>query len=1326
MIKIKIAVLLILFVLVVTRPAFSEQAPQADELSYSIHNIYLESESIGDEVYVTVQDKRGFIWIGTDNGIRKYDGYKFQHFNHDPANPSSLGSNFVFDIIEDSHGNLWFAGNKNISLYHEDTETFTVYDVTKGSIIRTLAEGPEGLIWFGGDKVGIQAIDPVKGDIVHEIHLEETARFDVRSIIADKNNPCLWIASGNGLFKLNTQNLHLEQLSLPPNFELGNETIRQALIDNQGNLWAATNQGILLYDPNSDSIKQFSANYSYPSPYENIRLVNDDIWSVFQDSDGAIWFGTGKSGLYRYNLFTHQFSHFASSRNQNDKFPPATIYNIFEDNQHSLWIPLNTFGVRRMSKTLDRFNKIVQSDGDENSLSLNNVLDIHEHSSGDIFIATDGGGLDRYNPQTGVFKHYRHEPDNPHSISSDSVISMAEDKLGQIWVGTWAGGLNLLNTRTDKFTRITKNTENSGKLGLANNNIFRIEVLPDGRLLLSVWTLGLQIYDPLTGIFESYFSSDIDSLTGIQNSAINDFEASSDGTYWLAGVNGLEKLDVAKREFTYYLSDDTYGTIYDVLTDTNGHLWLASSQGLTYFEPETKFTKQYTKKDGLSDNFVVSLEQDSNGDIWIGTRAGLNRFTPYTESFKVFDLGDGIAGMQFNRFSHLSAKNGDLYFGSAGGISVFNPSNTRQNEQAPDVVITSVELFQQPVSIGEDSILKKSIGVSKEIRLDYGQRDITFEFAALNFISPENNSYQYRLDGLEDTYTTVDSSRRRARYTNLDSGEYTFLVKGSNNDGVWNNQDTSISLIINKPWWETWWARFLFILFVLSCIKWQSDKSKRRRDILTQMVNEKTEVLNKVNSELAKASKVAQQLNVELEQRVEKRTAELSIEVEERRIAEAKMFHMAFHDPLTNLPNRQWLIKHLQDLLQKCQNNSAFTFALMFLDGDKFKYINDSRGHSFGDKVLIEAAQRLQILLPECCQAVRLGGDEFIVVVEGDITEAKMLLFGNKVISAFESPLSVENATVPFMMSIGIVICDYRYTLTEEVLRDADIAMYKAKETGRGLCQLFDENMREDMLETIELETDMLKGLENEEFFVVYQPIVNLKTRRVEGFEALARWQHPSKGLISPERFISLAEESGFILQIGEWVLNKALKQLKIWQNDANLTHKISMAVNLSAKQLSDVGLVDVVKEALASHHIDGKYLKLEITESALMENTTEVRRVLNELHTCSIDFAIDDFGTGYSSLAYLGQLPVQFLKIDRMFVSALTDNTLDNQNAIEIVSAIISLAHSLNVHIVAEGIETNQQRKILNDYDCLLGQGSFFSEPLDSNTATKFLLNYH
>lgn len=1298
----------------------NEQVSPASFVNYSlnVHDLYLQNGLLDDAAYSTVVDKQGFLWIGTDNGLRRYDGYKLKHFTHDPDDPTSLGSSQAEKLLIDHNDVLWVAGKK-LSQYHPATESFTVFNVTDFRTIHTLFEDIDGLLWLGGDGFGLKALDPQAGKVVRQLFEGDSGSHDrtvIQQIIQDSNPDYLWIASGGGLYKVNRLSLDYQRYSLPGDMEAGVNSIRDLLIDDKGTLWIASHEGVMAMNRETRQVKRYRA-----GDVTKGQLSSDSIWSIFQDSKGQIWFGTDKTGVHRYNPSGDNFIYYPASNSDKRALPAASVFDIYEDRQDSLWLSFNNFGVRRISPSMEKFSILQHKDGVSNSLALNNVLDLHEDEHGHIFIATDGQGLDKFDPVTGLYTHYVHDPNDPNSISSDSVLAIADDNRGRIWIGTWNGGINIFDKQKETFSHIKRDFSLPENKRLDNNNIFRIEPMADGRMLLSVWASGMQIYDPETGTFESYFPSSTGSESGAKNSMINDFVADGKGHYWVAGNGGLQLFDPDSKTFKSYANSSLFDIIYDVYPEPSGALWIASSQGFFHFDPVTEKLVAYSMEQGMSDNFAVSIEKDDEGYIWLGTRSGLNKFDPKSQTFQVFDSGDGLAGMQFNRYSHLHTSKGEMYFGGTAGISRFNPNHLPRNSFKPDIVFTGLELFQKTVVPGENALIQQPINEIRKVVLNYDQRDITFEFAALNFISSNNNKYRYKLEKLENSWTEVDSNRRRVRYTNLDPGHYTFMVVGSNNDNVWNPTPATIALTVLRPWWMTWWARTLFALCILLVtimfLRWLSLSNERKRILLSKMVVEKTRELEKANCTVL-------ELNAELESRVEKRTAELNIEITERRTAEAKLFHMAFHDALTGLPNRSWLIQHLQDLIEKNQDQQGPTFALMFLDGDKFKQINDSLGHSVGDQVLIAVARRLEYLLPEPYHAVRLGGDEFTVIAQGHVTDRNVRMLGKSIVNAFETPLEVNGLKVPFRLSIGMVMGGQQYTKPEQVLRDADIAMYKAKEMGRGNCQLFDKRMREQTMETIELETDIAQAVSKGQMFVVYQPIIDMPSGKLVGFEALLRWEHPQKGFISPEKFIPIAEESGQINEIGCWVLEQACLQLKAWQDEPAIKTPLTMSVNISTKQLRGGELIQQVSDILDHIGVSGDLLKLEITESALMENADTVCQTLESLNLLGIEFAIDDFGTGYSSLAYLEQLPVQFLKIDRMFVDAITANLSEKGgNASEIVRATVSLAHNLNIKVVAEGIETEQQRGVLEQFGCDLGQGFLFAKPLLADSARQFAL---
>lgn len=1284
----------------------------------NIHNIYLENSQIDDAVYTIKQDKDGFLWIGTDNGLRRYDGYKLKSFRHDPEDPNSLGNSLAINLFMDRKGELWVAGDV-LSHYQSKTETFDVYNISKNQFIWAIYEDKKGLFWVGGEHFGLIVVNPNNGKIIQQIYLEDSLsgkKNIIKRIKSTPNGKGLWVSTESKLFHVDLSSQVSAEFLLPISLRNGIVDIRDLLIDRKGYIWLATDHGIIKIDPVSKKTFHYKRG--------NVKLgelSTNAFWSVFEDSLGNIWLGTDKKGLHKYNPVKNNFFYYPSSSTDGRSFPVSSIYDIFEDDQGSLWLSLNNFGIRRISPHLEKFDLLQHSQGKLSSLSFNNVLDLHEDKDGIMYIATDGGGLDRYDPLTKSFINYKHHYDDSTSLSSNSVLSIAEDKNNQLWIGTWSGGLNIFDKLTQKFVHIKHDPKLPKGLGLDNNNIFRVEIMPDGRVMLSVWESGLQIYNPKNKTFENFFRSKQEKSESwnINNSEINDFEFDGKGNVWIGGNSGLELFNPITKRFKN-ASLNGVDVVNDIFRTSNGALWLATSRGLFYYQPEIEKLTHYNESNGMSDDFVVSIEQDANHNLWLGTRAGLIKFDKERNVFENFDQGDGLAGLQFNIFSHLSTADGGMYFGGVKGITHFKPNLLPRNEKVPNIVFTEFELFQDVVIPSDNSVIKKSINFTKEIILNYNQRDITFEFSALNFVFPENNRYKYKLDGLEKEWTNVDHSRRRVRYTNLDPKGYTFMVTGSNNDNVWSNQERKIRLKIIKPWWMMWGTKVFLLSFIMLIIflifKWQSTLNAKRRLLLNKLVDEKT-------VELESANKNVRQLNINLEERVLQRTKELSIEIKERKSIEEKLFHMAYHDSLTGLPNRSWLIPHLESLIKLCSNRKNEKFALMFLDGDRFKNINDVHGHTIGDDVLRITAKKLERLLPDSFKAVRLGGDEFTVVSTTicKLSNEDIQKLASNIVAEFKKIICIDNIEISFQMSVGMVICDTSYTNTELILRDADIAMYKAKERGRGVYQLFDKSLGQSVLDSVEIENDLSHALSCGQLFIVYQPIIRFPNMELAGFEALLRWKHPTRGHISPNKFIPIAEENGFIIEIGRWVLEESCKQLMKWKKEMPHASHLWLSVNLSAKQLAHPKLSSQVNDILDKTGICGTSLKLEITESSIMEYTQQVESTLIELNSKGISIAIDDFGTGYSSLNYLNKLPIQYLKIDKVFVDPIKSTQKSNK---EIIVAIISLAHNMKIKTIAEGIETEYQKEMLINLGSEYGQGYLFSKPLHVEDATEIILN--
>jgi diguanylate cyclase (GGDEF)-like protein/PAS domain S-box-containing protein len=441
-------------------------------------------------------------------------------------------------------------------------------------------------------------------------------------------------------------------------------------------------------------------------------------------------------------------------------------------------------------------------------------------------------------------------------------------------------------------------------------------------------------------------------------------------------------------------------------------------------------------------------------------------------------------------------------------------------------------------------------------------------------------------------------------------------------------------------------------------------------------------------------------------------------EITQRKKAEDKLRHDALHDNLTGLPNRSLFLEFLERAIRQSRSRQDSQFAVLFLDLDRFKTINDSLGHLVGDRLLISLAYRLEKCKRAGDTVARLGGDEFVILLEDLSSVEEAIMVAERIKKTLEPAFILNNQEVFMSVSIGIALNSNDYDRSEQLLRDADTAMYYAKARGKSCYEVFNPSMHAHAMRRLQLETNLRRAIERQEFVVYYQPIVCLKTDLINGFEALVRWEHPELGLISPAEFIPLAEETGLITLIDRWVLRQACRQLKLWQEQFPAIFPLSMSVNLSGKQFSQPNLIEEIDQILEETGLKGESLKLEMTESILIENAESAAIMLKELKERDIQIYIDDFGTGYSSLSYLYRFPVDKLKIDRSFVTPIDT---EKKNS-EIVKTIITLTHSLAIKAIAEGVETGKQLLQLKKLGCNEAQGYFFSKPVNSQSAEDFL----
>jgi diguanylate cyclase (GGDEF)-like protein len=488
-------------------------------------------------------------------------------------------------------------------------------------------------------------------------------------------------------------------------------------------------------------------------------------------------------------------------------------------------------------------------------------------------------------------------------------------------------------------------------------------------------------------------------------------------------------------------------------------------------------------------------------------------------------------------------------------------------------------------------------------------------------------------------------------------------------------------------------------------------------------------VKNQISLQLAKAK--ISELNQDLEKKVHQRTIKLKTvvqklrqEINERRRVQQQLLHDALHDSLTGLPNRALLIERIEFTIAHAKRNPNYRYGLLFIDLDRFKVINDSLGHFIGDQLLIAVSNLLQECVRENDLVSRLGGDEFVILLDGIENIQDVTSIGERIQQKLRSPFELKGQQIFTTASIGIVFSSGEYNDPADLMRDADIAMYRSKDEGKARYTIFDQKMYDETLKLVELENNLRFALKRGELAMHYQPIISVDNNNLVGFEALIRWHHPERGLISPVEFIPIAEDTGLIVEIGEWLLKEACQQLQAWRQQFAFIPKISslkMSINLAIQQLQESDFIDKLDQILLETGLDGDSLRLEITESVLIEPEGNIQNTLRKIKNRNIKLSIDDFGTGYSSLSYLRRFPIDNLKIDRSFIHQMN---FDSEN-FEIVRLIITLAKTLGMKTISEGVETSLQLNQLKGLGCEFAQGYLFSIPLAPKEIESMLVKY-
>jgi signal transduction histidine kinase/ligand-binding sensor domain-containing protein/DNA-binding response OmpR family regulator len=778
-----------------------------------------------------IQDSRGFIWVGTRDGLSKYDGYGFSYYKHDPQDPESISSSMVSDILEDKEGNIWIATiiglnklerrtGRFVKFLHNDKDPNSLSD----NILKKLALDEHGNIWVGGQG-GLDYLDTKKNKFSK--HFRHDPKND--SSLADSKinfvymglENRLWVGTMEGgldLFDAKTQTfIHHKFNPVDANSISGN-SVRCIFEDKKRRLWIGTlNNALNKLDLNTGVFTR----YPYDEKLKN-SISGNTIYSLGMDENNNLWIGSENGGLCILNPETGKFYTYKHDDIDKNSITGNTLYSVLKDNHGNMWLGAFSGGINVFKRSTESFTHYRHSSS-SNSLSNDFVLAVYEDPEKNVWVGTDGGGVNKFDYKTGNITHYIQQP-GKNSITGNFVLTVNQDHEGDFWFGTWADGLSIFNPKTGAFTNIKNKPGNPNSL--PGNNIYALTHSKDHTTWIGTYNDGLSHYNKETQQFVNY-KYDANNPNSISSDRVYSLMEDSHGNLWVGTFDGgLNLYNKRTDSFTRFkhqagtnsISDDNVPDIYE---GHNGSIWVSTFTGLNLFDPVTRRFTVFTKKDGLPSDITYAAREDDDGKIWVSTNNGLSEFDPLKRTFKNYSVEDGLQEDEFKSHSAYKGASGKLYFGGVNGFNSFSPGQILKPEGFSPLVITSFQVFNKNVAPAKNSSdlspLKEDISDAKSITLNYKQSVISLEFAALDFTSADKKQYAYILEGFDKEWNFV-GARHSATYTNLPAGTYTFKVKYQNMAGVWSPVTRGLTIVTEPPFWLTWWFKTLALLLVVGAV----------------------------------------------------------------------------------------------------------------------------------------------------------------------------------------------------------------------------------------------------------------------------------------------------------------------------------------------------------------------------------------------------------------------------------------------------------------------------------------------------------------------------
>jgi ligand-binding sensor domain-containing protein len=747
-------------------------------------------------IYSLLEDDEKNIWIGTENGLNWLDRHsnKILQFHSSPVNLNSLNNDIVNHVCQDRKGYLWISTTFGLNRYDKNQNIFTSYnffernsDSALTNYVSRVKEDETGGLWIG-THLGIHCFDSDKQCFqAYKLESNVNSPLYVRSNyvqdLAFDENGNVYAATLNGVYVIRPGNGVILHLKAEKDKEhcLSGDQVNALLIDSKGLVWIGTSQGLDLFDPVLNTVT------SYKSGGNTTSLSNENIMSIYQDQTGTIWVGTYK-GLNKADRNPSRFNYFQHDPENPNSLSNNIVYAILEDEKQLAWI--GTYGgVNILDRKNEKFSVISHDPDHRESLSSNKVRSLALDSAGYIWVGTESEGMNRYDRNTGKITRYGHDPDDPFSICENNILSITVDSKGRLWIGTFNKGISIMNPENGKCDHISNSPES--KVRLCDNRI---------------WC-----------IYED-----------------------RDGNIWIGTNEGLNKISAGLESVIIYNNDPanplsiSSNKVFSIFQDKDGIFWIGTmGGGLNRFDPAKEQFKTYKDNYGLPSNVVYSTLEDEEGNIWLSTNLGLSKFNKFNETFVNYDTKDGVQGNEFNAGAYFINRRGEMYFGGMNGVNIFHPKEITLNKVPPRLVFTGLRVLNDlMITDPEDGEI---------IRLDHNDNFFSIEFSALDYTNPPKNLYRYKLEDYDDDWVLANASQRRANYRKVDPGTYRFKVTGSNNDGVWNQEGISLTIIIKPPWWQTWIFRLslalVLIIFLWSTILLRMRSIRKKHDVEKKMLS---------------------------------------------------------------------------------------------------------------------------------------------------------------------------------------------------------------------------------------------------------------------------------------------------------------------------------------------------------------------------------------------------------------------------------------------------------------------------------------------------------